>query len=84
MNEKIACDPHMLVLRTCGLNGQERTQSTGWGKPPHTDRLKSSGSYFLLSTPLAAAFVNQLRAALIDMVTLLLVPILKSVSLMDV
>ena len=59
-------------------------QSTGWGKLIHTTRLESSGSYFLLSTPLVAAFVNQLRAAFIDMVTLLLVPILKSVSLIDV
>lgn len=46
-----------------GVNGQEWKQATAWGRPTHTDRLKSSGSYFLLSTPLGAAFVNQLRAA---------------------
>lgn len=54
------------------------------GKTDTTDRLQSSGSYFLLSTPLAAIFVNQLRAVFIDMVTLLSVPILKCVSLMNV
>lgn len=82
-DEMIACNSVMWMSTTCGSYHREWIRSAGFWEINTAEALTSCG-VLLLSSLMVTVFVNQPRTAFSAVVTLLLSPVLKCDSLMDV